>query len=153
MSGTILCGVTDTEDGRAAAQMATALSERLGLRLVFAHVIDLPHGSEDSVTGRQKQQGAAQAVSTLLREVSPRAEFRIVLGRVSERLAQIAAEEGADLIVLGSRKHGLRGRQLRCLTAQELEVATPAPVVVAPPQTRKRSEHRLSTMEVEPSIV
>jgi nucleotide-binding universal stress UspA family protein len=155
MSGTILCGVTDTDDGRAAAQMATALSERLGLRLVFAHVIDLPRGSEDSVTGRQRQEGATRAVNALLREISPQAEYRIVLGRVADRLAQIAAEEGADLIVLGSRKYGLRGRKLRCLTARELEAATPAPVVVAPPQTRRRSEHRLEaieTMEAEAAM-
>lgn len=152
MSGTILCGLTVTEDGWAAARMATALSERLGLRLVFVHVIDLPRGSEDSVTGRQKQQGVAKSVGNLLREVAPQAECRLVLGRVPERLAQIAAEEGADLIVLGSRKHGLRGRRLRCLTARELEAATPAPVVVTPPQTRRRSERRLETIEPEPSL-
>jgi nucleotide-binding universal stress UspA family protein len=151
MGGTILCGVKDSDDGRAAAQMATALSERLGLRLVFAHVVDLPRGGEDSVTGRQKQAGAAQAVASLLREVSPEAECRIALGQVPERLAQIAAEEGADLIVLGSHTHGFRGRQIRSSFVRELEAATPAPVVVAPPQTRRRSERRLSAAEPVPA--
>ncbi|MGH3001776.1 MAG: universal stress protein [Gaiellaceae bacterium] len=138
MSRTILCGVKDSSDGRAAARLAGALSERLGLRLVFAHVVDLPRGSEDSVTGRQKQTGAARAVTSLLREVAPEAECRIVLGEVPERLAQIAAEEGADLIVLGSREHGFRGRQIRSSFVRELDAATPAPVVLAPPETSRR---------------
>jgi nucleotide-binding universal stress UspA family protein len=67
-----------------------------------------------------------------------------VLGEPAEALAQVAAEEGADLIVLGSRSTGLGGRKLRCTLARELEAATRVPVVVAPPSTRKRSNHRLS---------
>ena len=38
MQGTIVCGVTDTNDGRQALAAAVELTERLGLRLVLAHV-------------------------------------------------------------------------------------------------------------------
>jgi nucleotide-binding universal stress UspA family protein len=72
------------------------------------------------------------------------AETRVALGERAETIAQIAAEEGADLIVLGSRATGLGNRKLRCTLARELEVETPVPVVVAPPTTRMRSDHRLS---------
>jgi hypothetical protein len=48
------------------------------------------------------------------------------------------------MIVLGSRPTGFGGRKLRCTLARDLEAATPVPVVVAPPSTRKRSDHRLS---------
>jgi nucleotide-binding universal stress UspA family protein len=68
----------------------------------------------------------------------------VVLGDRAEALAQVAAEEGADLIVIGSRSVGLGSRKLRCTLARELEAATPVPVLVAPPATRKRSDRRLS---------
>jgi hypothetical protein len=38
MRGTMVCSVTDTEEGRRALQLAVELSGRLGLRLVLAHV-------------------------------------------------------------------------------------------------------------------
>jgi nucleotide-binding universal stress UspA family protein len=133
MSGTILCGISTDEGGRSAVRMAADLAGRLGLRPVFAHVVELPRGAEDSVTGRQKREGAERAVDGLLGELAPESEYRIAVGPRAARLAQLAAEEGADLIVLGSRREGWRGRGLRCRLARELEAATPAPVVVAPP--------------------
>lgn len=68
---------------------------------------------------------------------------RVGGGGRAEALAQLAAEEEADLIVLGSRPGGLGCRSLRCALARELEAATPVPVRVAPPATRNRSGHRL----------
>jgi hypothetical protein len=38
--GTLVCGVNDSDDGRRALELAVALSERLGLRLVLAHISD-----------------------------------------------------------------------------------------------------------------
>jgi nucleotide-binding universal stress UspA family protein len=67
-----------------------------------------------------------------------------MLGNRAEALAQAAAEEGADLIVVGSRSAGFGSRTLRCTLARELEAATPVPVLVAPPTTRSRSDYRLS---------
>jgi len=40
MQGTIVCGVTDSDEGRQALAMAVELTERLGLRLVLAHVAE-----------------------------------------------------------------------------------------------------------------
>jgi nucleotide-binding universal stress UspA family protein len=56
----------------------------------------------------------------------------------------VADEEGADLIVLGSRPAGLGRRMLRSRLVRELEAATHVPVLVAPPSTRARSGHRLT---------
>src|SRR5262249_34172209 len=39
MHGTIVCGVTGAPEGRAAAQLAAAVANRLGLRLVLVHVV------------------------------------------------------------------------------------------------------------------
>lgn len=142
MGGTIVCGVT-AADGRGAAELASALGARLGLRLVLVSVVDgVPTGAEDSLTGRESQRGAETTLAQMANELGD-AETRVVVGKRAEALAQVAAEEGADLIVLGSRATGLASRKLRSALAAELEAATPVPVLVAPPSTRKRSEHRL----------
>jgi nucleotide-binding universal stress UspA family protein len=144
MSGTIVCGVTESPDGRSAAELAHALGLRLGLRLVLVHVVDgVPNGTQESLTARQRHTGAERTLHEIARATGNDVEKRVVLGDRAEALAQVAAEEGADLIVVGSRPAGLGGRKIRSLLARELEATTPVPVVVAPPSTRKRSDHRL----------
>lgn len=145
MRGTIVCGVTESPDGRSAADLAHALGLRLGLRLVLVHVIDdIPHGADESLTARQRQSGAERTLDEIARDTRNGAEKRIMLGDRAEAIAQVAADEGADMIVIGSRSTGFGGRKLRCTLARELEATTPVPVLVAPPSTRKRSDHRLS---------
>jgi nucleotide-binding universal stress UspA family protein len=145
VGGTIVCGVAESPEGRSAAQLARAIGARLELRLVLVHVVDgVPPGTHESVTARQRQMGAERTLEAIAREIGDEAERRIVLGDRAEGLARVAAEEGADLIVLGSRSAGLGSRNLRCALARELEAATPVPVLVAPPSTRSRSDHRLS---------
>jgi nucleotide-binding universal stress UspA family protein len=145
MSGTIVCGVTESPEGRSAAELAHALGLRLGLRTVLVHVVDgVPAGTHESLTARQRQSGAERILNEIAHEIGNGTEKRVVLGARAEALARVAAEEGADLIVLGSRSSGLGSRKLRCTLARELEATTPVPVLVAPPSTRKRSDHRLS---------
>lgn len=145
MGGTIVCGVTDAAGGENAPQLARALGARLGLRLVLVHVVDgVPPGTHESLTARQRQNGGEQILSGIARELGNGTEKRVVVGDRAEALAQVAAEEGADLIVIGSRPAGLGSRKLRCTLARELEAATPVPVLVAPPATRRRSDQRLS---------
>ena len=146
MAGTILCGVTDSPEGRGAAELADALSERLGLRLVLAHVVDgiRVEGVEDSLTAVQGRQGGERLLRAIARDLGTdrELELRLAHGERAERLAQLAGEEGADLIVIGSRTMGLRGRRLRWNFARELEAATPVPVLIALPQSRKRQDRR-----------
>ena len=145
MRGTIVCGVAETDEGRGAAELAAALGERLGLRLVLVSVLDgVPAGTDESVTARQRQNGAERMLSDLARAAGNGAEARIALGEQAEAIAQVAAEEGADLIVLGSRAAGFGSRKLRCTLATALEAVTPVPVLVAPPATRRRSGQRLA---------
>jgi nucleotide-binding universal stress UspA family protein len=128
MGGTIVCDVTDSLAGRSAAEFAGALGARLGLRLVLVHV-----GND-----------AERTLETVARRLGRLTETRVAMGDHAEALARVAAEEGADLIVVGGRPVGLGGRHLRWTLARELEAATPVPVLVAPPSTRKRSDRRLS---------
>ena len=143
--GTVVCGVTETPDGRSAAELAGALGTRLGLRLVLVHVVDgVPPGTHESLSARQRQAGGARVLHEIAREIGTGTEKRIMVGNRAEALAQVAAEEGADLVVIGSRPAGFGNRKLRSTLARELEAATPIPVVVAPPTTRKRTEQRLA---------
>lgn len=144
MGGTVVCGVTETPDGRSAADLAHALGMRLGLRLVLVHVVEgVPPGTHDSLSSRQRLAGAGRLLNDIALEIGVGTEQRTLLGDRADALAQVAAEEGADLIVIGSRPTGLGNRKLSCTLARELEAVTPIPVVLAPPTTRKRSDHRL----------
>jgi len=140
VSGTILCGVNDSRGARDALQLAAALSERLRVRLVVVHV----------ACGESIEQ-ARRLVSRLMLDAAPnaQADVRVAAGEQAGRLAQIAAEEAADLIIIGSG----RNSRLRLLPgfnfASELESATTCPVLIAPLQTRRRSQLRLARAERE----
>ena len=109
MQGTILCWVNDTDHGRAALQAAADLSDRLKLRLVLAHVADGVHGTgENGSTRTHNRRDAARLVARLASEhgLSDRAERRSAVGDPAALLGQIAAEEAADLIVVGAPAGG-----------------------------------------------
>jgi nucleotide-binding universal stress UspA family protein len=134
-SGTILCGVDDSQSARDALQLAAALSERLHLRLVVAHV-----------SSRKSAEHARPLVSRLVTEAAPsaHADERVAVGDPAGRLAQIAAEEGADMIIVGSGRESRLRLRPGPMLASELESTTTCPVVIAPPQTRPRSQLRLA---------
>jgi nucleotide-binding universal stress UspA family protein len=147
--GTIVCGVSERQDGRSAAELARALGARLGLRLVLVHVVDgVPPGTHESLTARQRQAGAERILAEIAQEAGDGVEKRVTMGNRAEGLARVAAEEGADLIVIGSRPARFGNRKLRSTLARDLEAATPIPVVVAPPTTRSRADHRLALAAV-----
>ena len=144
MRGTIVCGVTDSDKGRGALAVAAELSARLGLRLVLVHVADgiappdVNGDSSESVTTRADRQGAARVVAHLAAEhgVADRAEQRSAVGDPAALLGQIAAEEAADVIVVGARVRGRLRRRLESRLAHQLETETPVPVLIAPARTR-----------------
>jgi nucleotide-binding universal stress UspA family protein len=143
MRGTIICGVTDTDEGRQALATAVELTERLGVRLVLAHVAEgigpLNGDGGESVTMKGGREGAAGLLARLAAEygVTDRAERRVAVGDAPSLLGQIAAEEAADLIVVGARTRGRLRRGLESRLADELETETPVPVLIAPPRPRQ----------------
>lgn len=151
MRGTIVCGVTDSAEAHEAAQLAAALATRLELRLVLAHVADrgVVHAGHDA--GKLDAVSILRAPARRARELCDEVETRVVLGGRVDGLAQVAADEGADLIVLGSRPRGARHRQLRCTLARDLEAAQAVPVLIAPPATRDRSGRRLALAGAAPT--
>jgi nucleotide-binding universal stress UspA family protein len=145
MRGTIVCGVDDTEEGRRALELAAELSERLGLRLVLAHVVEgissLDVDGDESVTMKDSRDGAARLVARLAAEhgLADRGEQRSGVGDAATLLGQIAAEEAADVILVGARSRGRLRRGFESRLADRLESATTVPVVIAPPRTRRRA--------------
>jgi nucleotide-binding universal stress UspA family protein len=143
MHGTLVCAVTDgAENGDAVAQ-AVAVSERLGLRLVLAHVVDgiaaFGNGDDESITMKGDRKAAERQLEELSRDhdLDESAERRVAVGDPATLLAQIASEEAADVIVVGARTRGWVRRGLESPLAQELETETPVPVLIAPPRIRR----------------
>jgi nucleotide-binding universal stress UspA family protein len=147
MRGTLVCAVTASEESAEALALSAELSERLGLRLVLAHAVSGigEFGSEEgveSVSMQADRQGAERRLARLAHEhgVAHRAEQRVAVGEPAALIGQIAAEEAADLIVVGSRARGRLRRGLESKLARQLETATPVPVLIAPPRTGRVSE-------------
>jgi len=124
---TIICGIDGSPSARAALRVAARLADELGARLVAVHVLD-----------RLADVGPAPVwlAANALYEEAPdtRAEARGEVGDVAERLAAVAAEEDAGMIVLGARSRGRSRGLLRARCAAELGELTSVPVLVAPLQ-------------------
>jgi nucleotide-binding universal stress UspA family protein len=139
MRGTILCWVNDSAHGRAALTTAAELSDRLKLRLVLAHVADGVDGAstDETLAWTRQREGADRLVARLAAEhgLSDRIERRSAVGDPAALLGQMAAEEAADLIVVGVPA----GRRLRRSSegrlVEHLESATTVPVLIAPLRT------------------
>jgi nucleotide-binding universal stress UspA family protein len=142
MCGTMVCSVSDTEEGRGALKLAAELSNRLDLRLVLAHVatgISSDDDSEggESVSMKADRQGATRLLDRLAAEYGVEGtERRVAVGDEAARLGQIAAEEAADVILVGARPRGRLRRGFESKLAHELETETPVPVLIAPLRAR-----------------
>jgi nucleotide-binding universal stress UspA family protein len=148
MAGTVLCGVNESAGARNAARVAGALSKRLELRLVLVHVADAfttadgSAGNDESVTTMQARSEGKQLLDQITAEQSlSGVEQRIEVGDPAERLAQVAAEERAVLILVGARAQRRRWRRPRLRSDLSWDIAgvTPCPVLVVPPAPNDRA--------------
>jgi nucleotide-binding universal stress UspA family protein len=125
MTGSIICGVDDSESARGAARVARRLSARLGLPLVFVRAID------------ESSEGQIGAVAARLHdlvesatEVDCGADWLVEIGHPADRLVAVAEREAASLIVVGST--GPRSSLLGSISADVSRRAACPVVVVAP---------------------
>jgi nucleotide-binding universal stress UspA family protein len=153
----ILCGVDGSDESLAAARLAVDLGRRLDAPVQLMHVTERPRLSgsrlSDGDYGARLVASHAAATWVLLRAANiPHAalNLRVELGGAAERLADIAAGEGAQLIVNGSSGRGDRSRLLGsvssclALTASQPLVLVPRggrAAVVADSRNKTRSEH------------
>jgi nucleotide-binding universal stress UspA family protein len=148
MEKSIVCGVDGSADSEAALTEAARLADRLGVRIVLANVVEYAHspyvgvGGIGPVAGPQVPLTAVMeeeehAAERLLDEMAAEAgletaEKRVVSGMAAERLADLADEVDAELIVVGSRGRGaLKAAFLGSVSASLIGVAR-CPVLVVP---------------------
>ena len=124
---TIVCGADSSPGGRAAVRVAASMAAQLDAHLIVVHVLD--RIATDSQT-------AQRTAATILYDEAPDAgaEARGEIGEIAERLAAVAHQEAAALIVIGARSRGRSRTILRARYAVELAELTNVPVVVAPVQ-------------------
>jgi nucleotide-binding universal stress UspA family protein len=148
MRGTIVCGVDGSADSRAAVKVAAQFADRLGSTLILAHIVELAHvphaaayplgGFAGRMTTADETESEEKAAARLLEGVAADggladAERRVTIGHPAERLADLADEEGADLIVVGSRGRGaLKAVFLGSVSHNLIGVAR-CPVLIVPP--------------------
>jgi nucleotide-binding universal stress UspA family protein len=147
MDRSIVCGVDGSADSQAALAVAIDLAARLRLRLVMVSVVERshpPHAGAASLGGAMTQprlpttDQQEKVANALLTELSAtmgleRADRRVVIGYAAERLADLADDEEAELIVVGSRGRGaFKAAFLGSVSTSLIGVAR-CPVLVVPP--------------------
>jgi nucleotide-binding universal stress UspA family protein len=144
-NGTIICAVDETDGVDAAIEVARELAERFDARILVVSVADgHGFGLGESASERQARTGARRRLDRLVAEHElPDEGHRVAVGDAVEAVALVAAEEAADVIVVGARR-GLLGRTLRSSLAAELAATAPCPVVVAPPEAAAATAGRAS---------
>lgn len=141
VSTSIVCGVDGSPDSRAALHVAHRLSQRLGLRLVAAHVAQpvlftpgLSPGPITALPAMDELRAGEQLLDEVIHDEGlETAEPRALHGFPAERLADLADEEDAELIVVGSRGRGAFRAAFLGSVSNELIGIARCPVVVVPP--------------------
>jgi nucleotide-binding universal stress UspA family protein len=139
----IVCGVDRSDEARVALRVAARLAGELGLRLVVAHVVQPPATATGlGPTAHQLaslpldtlRAGGEALVDRILDEEQLRGtKRRVVFGFTADRLADLADDEGAELVVVGSRgRRGFKAAWLGSVSADVIGVAR-CPVLVVPP--------------------
>ncbi len=143
-SEVIVCGVDDSERARDVARVAARLCAELETRLTLVHVAPPPvtpglAPAAYAYPGERDYEASIEAGKRLLDRIAgeldmgEQATVRVVVGDASECLREIAADEGARLLVVGSRGRGLIASAVLGSISSALAAHAPCPVVVVPP--------------------
>ena len=151
MSGAIVCGVDGSADSKAALAVAVRYASRLGARLVLAHVVEhvpAPYTAVGPMGGggfrggpllpelEEEQLRAGEGLVERMAQDAETsdAERRVVFGHPAERLADLADEEDAELIVVGSRGRGAFKAAFLGSVSNSLVGVARCPVLIVPPR-------------------
>jgi nucleotide-binding universal stress UspA family protein len=129
---------------RPAVQVATSD----GAELIVVHVVEKLMGgrasgvnafvNEDEIKAKVERQAKAIAAET-----GVRTSTHVVAGlgnRIGDRIADVAQDAGADLIVVGTRGHGALGSFVLGGVTQRLLHVSPCPVLSVPPRVAAEAE-------------
>ena len=152
MDRPIICGVDGSQDSRLALRVAAELAGRLDARLIIANVVAAlqdpviptlayapmaqPVGTTPPMTARRTDfdLGAAEAMLKRIatEEGLTDAELQTSVGVAAERLADLADDENAELIVVGSRGRGAFKAAFLGSVSNSLVGVARCPVLVVP---------------------
>jgi nucleotide-binding universal stress UspA family protein len=153
----IVCGVDHSEGSRRALRVAADLAERLDSRLLLVNVrpppADVPPSmaSELDIVRERAVAGGRRLLEELgaefLEESRARRLLELVAGRVefgdpASRLARVADEVRATLIVVGSRGRGRTSSLLLGSVSQTVASVPSRPVLVVPPEAATETHRR-----------
>jgi nucleotide-binding universal stress UspA family protein len=146
----IICGVDGSPDSLHALRTAVKLARRISARLVAIYVADpiratfADAGAGTAATLRrapvlvtdpdvEREAAAAILTRSVLDADAEIAERRVVSGNPAERLADIADDEEAVLIVVGSRGRGAFKAAFLGSVSNSLIGIARCPVLIVPP--------------------
>jgi nucleotide-binding universal stress UspA family protein len=149
MTAPIVIGVDGTGSGQDAVALAVRLAQATGDPLIVACVY--PEGRRSSPEAAAAVRGPAgkalEAARALAEEAT--AEYRTVpSGSPARGLAELAEEEDAAMVVVGSHRGGAFGRVASGGTAERLLHGSGCPVAVAPRGYRQRVTDKLRRVGV-----
>jgi nucleotide-binding universal stress UspA family protein len=148
MTAPILAGVDGTGSGLDAVALAVRLARATGDPLIVACVY--PEGRRSSLDVEAVRGPAAKALEAaraLAEEAA--AEYRTVpSGSPARGLAELAEQEDAATVVVGSHRGGAFGRVASGSTAERLLHGSGCPVAVAPRGYRRRVTDKLRRVGV-----
>lgn len=123
MAEVILCAVDDSEVAGRVLGTARWLAEAWGGELVVVHAVE-GHG--------QEADGVVASIRARLSGAGVAPDVRLVDGPPARALTQTAEEEGAELLVTGSRGRGALRSAVLGSVSRELALEAPCPVVIVP---------------------
>ena len=150
MNGAIVCGVDGSSDSQRALSVAANYARKLHAKLIVANVVAVPDpvvplysyapmgrpamlGPEVADSVQAELDGSEALLERIVAEAGvERAERRTMLGIPAERLADLADDEEADLIVVGSRGRGAFRAAFLGSVSNSLVGVARCPVLVIP---------------------
>ena len=148
MTGPIICGVDGSSDSQAALKVAEQFADRLGSNLILSHVAEpayVPYaaaypfgGTAGAMAVAEEAESEEEDSERLLERVAVAAgledaERRVAIGHPAERLAELADDENAELVVVGSRGRGALKSAILGSVSYSLVGIAGCPVLIVPP--------------------
>ncbi len=131
-ANSVVCGVDASASGRGAARFAAMLARRLELRLLAVHVETRPHRSRGPAEFLAEA-GARGVINQALSAARAHgAQARLEHSPPAMRLALVAAEEAAVVLVLGARAEPDPDSTPLGSVAAAAVTLSPCPVVLVP---------------------